>query len=282
VRRWLIQLWWTQRTVLARRRTYIGFGAIVLFDLVVLGMMQSENLRDAARHFYLRHPRFASPENFSGLTIAHFVLSQSVILLGSLYLALVAGDIVAKEVEDGTMGMTLCRPISRARILCLRWIACTTYTFALVFFLAGMALICGLIDQGSGNLLVFFPGEKIPALHAFEPGLARYALAVPFQAISLLTITALGFMFSCCRMKPIAATVATLSIYLADSFLHTAPFFRALKPYFITTHMDEWIQVYRPEIPWDFLLRNCALLLSIDLALLALGWWVFRRRDLKP
>ena len=35
----------------------------------------------------------------------------TVFLLGGLYLALVvAGDVMSKEVEDGTMRMILCRP----------------------------------------------------------------------------------------------------------------------------------------------------------------------------
>ena len=37
-------------------------------------------------------------------------------LLGGLFLALVSGDVVSKEVEDGTMRMMLCLPASRWRI----------------------------------------------------------------------------------------------------------------------------------------------------------------------
>lgn len=279
---WLAQLGWTLRTMFARRRTYIGFGAFVVFDLMVLGMMQSENLRDAARHYYLKNPGYSSPENFSGLTIAHFILGQSVTLLGSLCLALVAGDVVAGEVDEGTMRTTLSRPVSRERILLLRWISCVLYTCALVGFLAAMALVCGVIDGGTGNLLVVLPAERRPLLYAFGPGLVRYICAIPFLSVSLLTVTAIGFMFSCTQAKSLTATVATLSFYLTDRFLHDAPFFAVFKPFLLSTLMDEWIGIYRAEIPWSLLTKNCGKLLAIDFALVALGWWSFRRRDLKP
>ena len=119
----LRQLGWTLRAMAARRRTWLGFAAFLFLDLVVLGMMQSESLREAARHFYLKDRRFATPENFSGLTVAHFILTQSLGWLAPLFLALVAGDAVAREVEDGTMRMALARPVSRVRVLLLRWIA---------------------------------------------------------------------------------------------------------------------------------------------------------------
>lgn len=279
---WLIQLGWTLRTFAGRRRTYLGFAIFVLFDLLVLGMMQSENIRDAARTFYLKYPQYSAPENFSGLTVARFILSQSLNLVGGLYLALVAGDVVAMEVEEGTVRTLLSRPVSRGRLLCHRAIVCIVYTFALVFFLAVVALGCGLLDRGSGNLLIVFPGERVPVAYAFWPGLVRYLLAIPLQAASLLTVTALAFMLSCTPMKPQAAAITALSIYLTDRFLHGASIFRSIRPYLMTTRMEEWIGIYRPQIPWESLLENCGQLLCLDFALIMVGWWVFRRRDLKP
>ena len=70
---------------------------------------------------------------FSGATLGLLMLMWTTFLLGALYLALVAGDVVAKEVEDGTLRMILCRPISRLRVGFLKYSACVLYTFALTF-----------------------------------------------------------------------------------------------------------------------------------------------------
>jgi ABC-2 type transport system permease protein len=278
----LLQFQWTLYAVCARRRTYIGFAAFLFFDLMVLGMMQAENLRDAARHFYLKSRQFSAAENFSGLTIAHFVLERSLDFLAPLFLALVAGDAVAKEVEDGTMSMALSRPVTRFRVLVLKWMACGLYTFAFTFFLAGVALACGLIDQGSGNLLAALPDTRVPVVHAFSAGLMRFAIAVPFLGWSLLTVTSIAFLFSCCDMKPLSATVATVSFVFADRFFHDMPIFKVFRPWFLTTRLESWIRVYEPQIPWMALMKNSALLLAINVALVTLAWLVFRKRDIKP
>src|SRR5262245_56222500 len=83
----------------ARKRTYVGFGVVIFLDLFMLGMLQADFLRDAARRHFLKHPGYSDPANFSGLTIAHFILGTSLSWFAMLFPALIAGDVVAKEVE---------------------------------------------------------------------------------------------------------------------------------------------------------------------------------------
>src|SRR5436309_3424680 len=91
---------------------------------------------------------FIFEQYFSGLTLALFILMTTTFLLGGLYLALVSGDVVSKEVEEGTLRMMLCRPISRARIIALKYLACVIYTFALFTFIALSALAAGFASRG--------------------------------------------------------------------------------------------------------------------------------------
>src|SRR5439155_21877322 len=133
---------------------------------------------------------------------ALFILMWTTFLLGALYLALVAGDVVSKEIEDGTLRMILCRPVSRGRIIALKFIACSIYTAALFAFIGLTALLAGLVYKGFGGLFVFAPVEKVFALYEFREGMIRYLAAIPLIALSLMSITSLGFMFSCLKMKP--------------------------------------------------------------------------------
>ena len=76
----------------------------------------------------LQHPRpkeeianllgdngLAFADYYQGLTLSIVIIAFSFTFLGGLYVALVSGDIVAKEVEDGTMRLVLARPVSRLR-----------------------------------------------------------------------------------------------------------------------------------------------------------------------
>ena len=66
---------------------------------------------------------YLAQEYVSALTVAVIMLIPQILLLMPLYAALVGGDLVAKEVEDGTLRMILSRPISRFRLLFVKWVA---------------------------------------------------------------------------------------------------------------------------------------------------------------
>lgn len=264
----------------ARKRTYIGFGAFLAIEALVLFLLQ---LPKPKAHFrrLLEESGYGFDQYFSGLTLGLLILMWTTFLLGALYLALVAGDVVSKEIEDGTMRMTLCRPISRGRVITLKYAACVIYTFALVAFIGGTALLAGIAYRGIGGLFAYAPLDKIFALYEFAPGLARYAASIPLLALGLLSITSLGFMFSCFKMKPAAATIVTLSLMFLDSIFRNIPYFESLRPYFITAHMATWLNVFVTYIPWPRMLEDYAYLLALDATFLLVGLANFCRRDFK-
>ncbi len=264
----------------ARRRTYIGFGAFLGVEALILFLLNLDRVRRALARL-IEDTGYPAEEYLSGLTLAFLILLWSVFLLGSLYLALVAGDVVGKEVEDGTLRMMLCRPVSRARILHLKLCAVTLYSFALVWFVALTALAAGLVHSGTGGLFVFAPMERVFSLFEFGPGLVRYALAVFLLPFSLLTIPSIGFFLSCLDMKPAAATIGTLSFLFMDSILKNIPFFESLKPWFLTSHMAAWVHVFEYRIPWERIAEDYAWLFALDATLVLLAHAVFQQRDFK-
>src|SRR5262249_25387402 len=159
------------RKLFARKRTFIGFGAFVAFEIVVLFLLHLEKVRAALRRV-IEKAGYESADYLSGLTFGLLIVVWTVFLLEALYLALVAGDVVSKEVEDGSMRMMLCRPVSRGRILLLKGIVSCVYTFTLTIFVMATALLAGLLSSGPGGLFVFAPLEGVFALHDFWPGLA--------------------------------------------------------------------------------------------------------------
>ena len=263
----------------ARKRTYIGFGAFLGLEVLVLFLLRWKGQDFLRRR--IEELGYGADQYLSGLTLAFGILFWAMFLLGALYLALVAGDLVSKEVEDGTMRMTLCRPVSRLRLLALKAASAAIYTFALVLFVGLSALATGLLYGGTGGLFVFAPMEKIFNLFEFGPGLARFALALPLLAGSLLTITALGFFFSCLNMKPAAATILTLSVFFVDTIMKTIPYLESIRDWFLTARMNAWIHVFEARIPWESITEDYAWLFAIDATLLALGWLAFEQRDFK-
>ena len=268
----------------ARKRTWMGFGAFFLLELIILLKLQTSEAerffqRDFARNTGGMEVIFG--DYFRGLTMAFMVMGLTVFLLGSVFLALVGGDVVSKEVEDGTMRMTLCRPVSRFRVLLVKYLACAVYTLALVVFIGGTALLTGMAWRGIGGLFAYVPEERLLVIFPQAEGLVRYCAALLFFTASLLTITTLSFMFSCFNAKPAAATVITLTLFLADRILSFMPQFESYRHWFMTTHMATWANIFRDPIPWDRIAGDYLYLFGLNATFLIIGLAVFNRRDFK-
>ncbi|MFZ4774530.1 MAG: ABC transporter permease, partial [Terrimicrobiaceae bacterium] len=132
----------------ARKRTYIGFGAFLGVELLLIFLLNLDRVRRGVARV-IEEVGYPAEAYLSGLTLAFLVLLSSVFLLGSLYLALIAGDVMGKEVEDGTLRMMLCRPVSRTRILVLKLGAVVVYSLVLTWFVAITALALGLLHSGA-------------------------------------------------------------------------------------------------------------------------------------
>ena len=224
---------------------------------------------------------FAFDKYFSGLTLGYFMVFFTFIPQ-LLFIALVSGDIMAKEVEEGTLRMILCRSVGRGRIILLKYISCVIYTFAFIFFIGITALVAGVLYRGTGGLFVFAQFERIFAMYDTGPGLARYFCALPMLALSLTTVASLGFMFSCFNMKPASATVITLAIILVDFIFRNNPAFESLQPYFITTHIQRVAAgICMAHLHVWSVMEDYTYLLALDATFLVIALAAFQRRDFK-
>ena len=276
----LLQLRFELLKLFARKRTYIGFAAFLGMEGFILFFLNRPGPKIDMRRL-IEQNGYGFDDYYSGATIAMLILLWTSTLLGSLYLALVAGDLIAKDIEDGTMRMVLCRPISRIRVTLLKYVSAVIYTFVLVEFIGLTALLAGLLYRGYGGLLVMAPEAGIFALIPPARGICLYLLAIPLLAASMTTISSIGFLFSCCNMKPAAASTVTLSVIFVDFIFSTIPSFQSLHPYFITTHLSTWLHIYEHYPPWSKMLEDYAYLLGLDVTCLILGSAIFLQRDLK-
>lgn len=276
----LAQLTGELRKLFARKRTYIGFGAFLVVEILIVVLLQLPKPKNSIRRL-IESTGYGFEEYFGGLTLGLMVLMWTTLLLASLYLALVSGDVVSKDVEEGTMRMMLCRPVSRVRIGLLKFLAGAIYTVVLMTFVAATSLVAGVLSRGAGSLFVFAPMEGVYAMYATGEGLARFAAAIPLLTLGMLSITSLGFMLSCCNVKPAAATIVTLSVFFLDSIFRNIPYFESLRGYFLTSHMGSWVHVFERYIPWTLIIQDYAYLIAIDATFVVAGLAIFKGRDFK-
>jgi ABC-2 type transport system permease protein len=268
----------------ARKRTWMGFAAFFALELLIFLRLQFDGARGWFQNGFNRN--LAGMEGmfeqyYGGLSMAFYVLAATVFLLGSVFLALVGGDIVSKEVEDGTLRMSLCRPVSRTRILAIKYLTTWVYTFSLIFFIGLSALATGVVLKGLGGLFAFVPQHELVAVFEKWEGLSRYLAGLLWHTISMATITTIAFLFSCFNAKPAAATVLTLTVSLTDYILGQMPQFESFRPYLMTPHMSTWINVFRDPIPWAKMAEDYLFLVGLNATFVVVGMAVFCRRDFK-
>lgn len=259
-----------------KKRTYIGFGAFVVTQTAVLLLFKYTRAQSHMERL-LESNGYIASEYVSALTVALTILLPQILLLMPLYVALVGGDMVAKETEDGTLRMILSRPISRVRLLLVKWVAGTVFSVSLVLTLGAIAL---------GVARILFPWKGMFVFDVFglfppDEGLKLYILSHFFMAMNTTAMFSIAFMFSCFNMKPAAATILALSYYLMNMVLQNIPFFENYREWFITHHFACWISLYRTPIPWATIAQSEIILLAVTATTFVIGTLAFQVRDIK-
>jgi ABC-2 type transport system permease protein len=265
----------------ARRRTYIGFAAFLALEIAILIIFRLKGVERVFERMIARQG-MAFEQYYSALTLAFMILGISVVLLGAIYLALVAGDIVAKEGEDGHYRLLLVRPISRSRLLLIKYLTCMGYTFVLIQFITWSAFGLGLALKGwGGGFFVMAPEIGLLSFYDWDFGLQRFALASVFLSCSMMTISSIAFLFSCLPIKPAAATIGALSYFIIDRILKETGFMENYDHLLLTKHIVSWTRLLVEDIPWPIILRDYTALAAVCLTCLILGIAIFESRDLK-
>jgi ABC-2 type transport system permease protein len=265
----------------ARRRTYIGFAAFLALEIAILIIFRLKGVERVFERMIARQG-MAFEQYYSALTLAFMILGISVVLLGAIYLALVSGDIVAKEGEDGHYRLLLVRPISRSRLLLIKYLSCMGYTFVLIQFITWSAFGLGLALKGwGGGFFVMAPEIGLLSFYDWDFGLQRFALASLFLSCSMMTISSIAFLFSCLPIKPAAATIGALSYFIIDRILKETGFMENYDHLLLTKHIVSWTRLLVEDIPWPIIIRDYTALAAVCLTCLILGIAIFESRDLK-
>src|SRR4051812_16389173 len=185
-----------------KKRTYIGFGVFLVAQNAMLSLFHYGHGMQRYYERSLEGNGYLVEDYISALTVALIMLIPQILLLMPLYTGLVGGDLMAKEAEDGTLRMILSRPISRWRLLFVKWSAGVVFSVVQVLALGAMALVFALMWFPWRGMFAFFPEpEHIFRVLDATHGLQLYAVSHIFLAINASTMMTLAFMFGCFNMK---------------------------------------------------------------------------------
>jgi ABC-2 type transport system permease protein len=264
-----------------KKRTYIGFGAFLVAQNVMLLMFRFTNWQKNWERL-LAGNGYLAKDYLSALTVALVMLIPQILLLMPLYTSLVGGDLVAKEAEDGTLRMILSRPISRFRLLLVKWLAGLIFSAILVLALGGTAVAFARIWFPWRGMFVYsvWP-EHIFNLLSAGDGSRLYLYSHLLMTINASAVLGLAFMFSCFNMKPAAATILALSFLFINLVIEHLPFFDAYQEWFLLYHFRVWLLIFADPIPWARVFGSLLVMLAFNITTFLIGAAAFQARDIK-
>lgn len=263
-----------------KKRTYIGFVMFLIAQNVIALVFKYTHASRPIQRMLEAGGQIAN-EYISALTIATIMLVPVAAFLLPLYVALIGGDLMAKEAEDGTLRMILCRPVSRVRVVLVKWLAGVAFSIALVMALGVFGLLFSRAHFPWGGLFVWMPEQSIFSLFSPWLGLGRYVAGHLMLITEAVSIMCLAFMFSCFNVKPAAATILALSFVFVSFIMEHIPYFRDYQNWFFTHHLNLWQLVFAENIPWWRIAQSLSLLLGFNATFLTVGALAFHMRDIK-
>jgi len=243
---------WELRKLVSQKRTYLGLGLAVLLPLifVVSQLVRGHPPRGA-------DSIFASEIFQSGLATPVLMLTFLAPFFLPLIAALVAGDIVAAEDNNGTMKTILTRSVDRGQVFAAKALAAVTYATTAVFLSAAVGTVAGVSAWGFHSVRTL----SDTVVSAPKALLLVFA-ANAFFLIPLLTIACIGVLLSTVTRNSAAAIVGTLGVTLVLAIVQQIPGLEGLHPYLLTTQYFAWQGLLRTPTDWAPILHSlwvCAL-----------------------
>lgn len=240
-----------------RRRNQMGLLvlAVVPIVLAISVKVSSRNARGG--------PDFLDSITSNGLFVPLAALTVEMGIFLPLAISMLAGDAVAGEANLGTLRYLLTVPVSRTRLLVVKYASLCIGALWGVATVAVAGAVIGVALFGTGPLTTL-SGTQL----GFGEALGRLLLVVLYLSACIAALGAVGLFISTLTEQPIAATIALMIFTILSWILDAVPQLDWLHPWLIVHEWLSFADLLRDPPLWDNVLRG----LGVDAAYAAVFW----------
>jgi ABC-2 type transport system permease protein len=260
---------WELRKLRAQKRTFIGFAAAVIVPIIFVVAL----LADAGGGGPDEVP-FGSYVRETGLAIPLVCLAFGSIWLIPLVTALVAGDIVATEDQNGTLKTILTRSVERWHVFAGKALAALTYAAVVLALFVGSGLLLGGIAFGF-DPVTLLSGTRVST----GRGIALIGMGTLVYLLPVIAIASIALLLSTVTRNSAAAVVGALMVSIMMQVLGALSALDFLDPYLLSTQFNSWQGLLRDPIDWDPVVRAAWVSALYAVPSLFAALTVFVRRD---
>jgi ABC-2 type transport system permease protein len=219
-------------------------------------------------------PPFLSQITSNGVFVALTGLTVVLPFFLPLAVSVVAGDAVAGEANLGTLRYLLAVPVSRGRLLLVKYAGVVAYCLAATVVVATVGVLIGLALFPVGRVTLL-SGSEI----SYASGLGRLLLVALYVAASMAALGAIGIFVSTLTESPIAAMASTAVLAIASQVLDSVPQLHAIHPWLLSHYWMNYGDLLRDPIATDGLLRGLLAAAGYLAVFGSLAWSRFSGKD---
>jgi ABC-2 type transport system permease protein len=220
-------------------------------------------------------PPFLSQVTDNGLFLVFTSLTVLLPFFLPLAVAVTSGESVAGEASIGTLRNLLVVPVSRTRLLVVKYLASVVFAFVCVAAVALVGVVVGLLlfPHGSVTLL---SGTTV----SYAEALWRSLLVLGYVTAMLAGLAAIGLFVSTLTEVPIGAMAATAVLAIISQIADSIPQISAIHPYLFSHPWMRFGDVLRSPMSVHGLQQGLLTQLAYLAVFLPAAWARLRTKDI--
>lgn len=219
-------------------------------------------------------PQFISQITQNGVFVAFATLTVVIPIFLPLAVAVVSGDSVAGEAGSGTLRYLLVVPVSRGRLLAVKYATLVVFALVATILVAAVGVIIGLI---------LFPGGAATLLSGATVNMGevlwRLFLSSLYVAAGMAALAALGLFISTLVEASVAAMAATAGLAIVVQVLDSIPQVHVIQPYLINHYWLSFGDLLRTPMATDDVVHGLYIALAYIGIFGSLAWARFGGKD---
>ncbi|GAA4920574.1 ABC-2 type transport system permease protein [Stackebrandtia albiflava] len=224
------------RLIVTRRRNIVGLTVLCVLPIVLGVVMRVYGPTGDG-------PPFLAGLTGNGLFLVLATLAVEMTVFLPMAVCILAGDTVAGEAGLGTLRYLLVVPVSRRRLLAVKFAALLIAAAIGVVAVATTAGVTGVALFGAGDLVTLSGGAL-----GFWPALGRVALIAGYVTACLAAVAAIGLFASTLTEQPVGAAVGAFGWLVVDQVLGGIGAVDWLHPFLLSTYWSDWAGLLRDPV----------------------------------
>lgn len=255
-----------------QKRTYIGWLALLAIPVLVAVALNFGNPGRGGGG--TDNSGFFSLATHNGLLVPLAAMSMLVAFFLPLVAAMAGGFQLAGESESSTLKTWLLHPIDRGPVVVSKWLTAVLYVLAGLALAALAGYVAGISFFGTGRITLL-SGGTVSIAH----GLWLTLLAYLYVGLAMLAVVSVSMLLSAVTDSSLTATIGTLVAVIVMQIVGQFSYFKFLKPYLFTSHLDAWQGFFQGTIDWTTIWKGALTFALYGGICLVATWQLFRRKD---